>query len=82
MPREQWDRALQPFQRLDDARGEQGHCGLGLAIVNHVIQRHNGTLQFQLKDNNHADAPGRFCTVLVIPRQQTRASDGANVENS
>ena len=44
IPDEQWQRALQPFQRIDAARGRQGHCGLGLAIVNHVIQQHNGMI--------------------------------------
>ena len=38
MPTHAWERALQPFQRLDSARGRQGHCGLGLAIVNHVVR--------------------------------------------
>ena len=27
MPANAWERALQPFQRLDSARGRQGHCG-------------------------------------------------------
>ena len=65
MPSHQWDLALQPFQRLDAARGEQGHCGLGLAIVAHVAQLHGGSLQ-QL----HGDAttvPGRFGIALALP---------------
>ena len=46
MPSNAWERALQPFQRLDSARGRQGHCGLGLAIVNHVVRTHAGRLSF------------------------------------
>lgn len=67
IPKEHWDRALQPFQRIDDARGEQGHCGLGLAIVSHVVQRHSGSLQFQLNDRKGSIEPGRFCAVISIP---------------
>ena len=67
MSADQWDRALQPFQRLDEARGEQGHCGLGLAIVNHVVERHGGTLQFQQADGIVGPSPGHFCAALCIP---------------
>ena len=44
IPDEQWQPALQPFQRIDAACCRQGHCGLGLAIVKHVIQQHNGRI--------------------------------------
>jgi two-component system osmolarity sensor histidine kinase EnvZ len=39
-----WERARQPFQRLDDSRGSQGHCGLGLAIAERVAVGHGGAL--------------------------------------
>lgn len=42
---EQWQRALMPFQRLDAARGGQGHCGLGLAIAARVARAHAGGLE-------------------------------------
>jgi two-component system osmolarity sensor histidine kinase EnvZ len=71
IPADQWDRALQPFQRLDEARGEQGHCGLGLAIVNHVVERHGGTLKFQLADDAAGPAPGRFCAALCLPHNMS-----------
>ncbi|MBU9598130.1 ATP-binding protein [Burkholderia multivorans] len=41
IPQDQLERALQPFVRLDAARGGDAHCGLGLAIVRRLT-RHNG----------------------------------------
>ena len=64
MPADQWDRALQPFQRLDESRGQQGHCGLGLAIVAHVARIHGGDLSCGFSDH---DAPGRFVIRLCLP---------------
>ena len=37
-------RALEPFQRLDRARRGEGHCGLGLAIVERTAKTHAGHL--------------------------------------
>ncbi len=42
---EAWPQALQPFLRLDRARGGSGHCGLGLAIAARVAASHGGQLQ-------------------------------------
>ena len=70
MPADQWDRALQPFQRLDESRGRQGHCGLGLAIVAHVAQLHGGTLSRLPADMNGEDCDsvgGRFGLQLLLP---------------
>ena len=65
VPTAQWSRALEPFQRLDEARGQQGHCGLGLAIVNHVMQHHDGTVTVRRGTGN----PGRFAVVLTLPSE-------------
>jgi len=44
IPAEAWPIALEPFQRLDAARGGQGHCGLGLAIADRIARQHGGDL--------------------------------------
>jgi two-component system osmolarity sensor histidine kinase EnvZ len=45
IPADAWPQALQPFQRLDRARGGSGHCGLGLAIAARVAASHGGSLE-------------------------------------
>ena len=45
IPADQWERARQPFQRLDASRGAQGHAGLGLAIAERVARDHGGGLE-------------------------------------
>ncbi len=44
IPEALWHQALQPFRRLDEARGGDGHCGLGLAIAQRVALEHGGEL--------------------------------------
>ena len=68
MPASEWEQALQPFHRLDSSRGQQGHCGLGLAIVSHVANLHGGRLeclQGDLCSEQHP--PGRFAIRLSLP---------------
>ncbi|WP_322067313.1 ATP-binding protein [Burkholderia ubonensis] len=42
IPSSQVERAIEPFVRLDPARGGDAHCGLGLAIVKRLVHRHGG----------------------------------------
>jgi two-component system osmolarity sensor histidine kinase EnvZ len=41
------DAAVKPFVRLDPARGGEGHCGLGLAIVCRLAQQHGGRCELR-----------------------------------
>lgn len=68
LPTSQWEQALQPFQRLDESRGAQGHCGLGLAIVAHVARSHGGRLSCGFGDDR---SPGCFVIRLCLPLQQS-----------
>jgi two-component system, OmpR family, osmolarity sensor histidine kinase EnvZ len=41
----EFERARQPFVRLNDTRSELGHCGLGLAIVDQLAQQLGAVLR-------------------------------------
>jgi two-component system osmolarity sensor histidine kinase EnvZ len=45
VPESEMERLLRPFTRLDAARGQANGAGLGLAIVERIVKRHNGTLK-------------------------------------
>jgi two-component system osmolarity sensor histidine kinase EnvZ len=45
VPESEMERLLRPFTRLDAARGQANGAGLGLAIVDRIVKRHNGTLK-------------------------------------
>ncbi|MEB3260693.1 MAG: ATP-binding protein [Cyanobacteriota bacterium] len=63
-----WERAKQPFQRLDAARGGLGHSGLGLAIAEQVARAHGGALS--CRQGTPAEGAG-FVVVLTgrsLPR--------------
>jgi len=49
IPVEDAERMLQPFTRLDAARGGAG-TGLGLAIVDRIARRHGGTVKLMPRD--------------------------------
>ena len=44
IPKAQREKLLEPFERLDQARGSIGGSGLGLAIANRIVMVHNGKL--------------------------------------
>ena len=71
MPANAWERALKPFQRLDSARGRQGHCSLGLAIVNQMVRTHAGRLT--TRDGN--GDPDRFAVIITLPVKETKTPD-------
>jgi len=78
MPAHEWEQALQPFHRLDSSRGQQGHCGLGLAIVSHVATLHGGRLEC-LQGHLHPEEhpPGHFAICLSLPWPGARNAPAA-----
>jgi two-component system osmolarity sensor histidine kinase EnvZ len=50
VPDDQIQLLLRPFTRLDSARGQANGAGLGLAIVERVITRHNAELQVRNRE--------------------------------
>jgi len=50
VPDDQIQLLLRPFTRLDTARGQANGAGLGLAIVERVITRHNADLQVRNRE--------------------------------
>jgi len=50
VPADQIQQLLRPFTRLDSARGQANGAGLGLAIVERVITRHNAELSVRNRD--------------------------------
>lgn len=59
IPPGMWEQAIEPFQRLDPARGNNGHCGLGLAIVERVARAHGGQLSCRTLQSS-PERPQRF----------------------
>ena len=45
IPEDQKDLLLRPFERVDEARGNEGGSGLGLAIADRIIKAHSGILE-------------------------------------
>jgi len=50
VPAAQIEQLLKPFTRLDTARGQANGAGLGLAIVERVVMRHNASLMVRNRD--------------------------------
>ncbi len=60
IPAEKLEQAMRPFVRLDASRGGDAHCGLGLAIVNKLVQRHDGTLKLSNAPDGGLQVTMRF----------------------
>ncbi|MCF6271592.1 MAG: ATP-binding protein [Rhodobacteraceae bacterium] len=65
IPPEQFERAMQPFARLDASRNQNrgGGVGLGLSIALDVARSHGGTLEL-----GQSETLGGLSAKLVIPR--------------
>jgi len=50
LPEADMARLLKPFARMDAARSQASGAGLGLAIVDRVIRRHDGSLRLRNRD--------------------------------
>ena len=50
LPENQIENVLRPFTRLDTARSQANGAGLGLAIVDRVVQRHRGRLEIKNRE--------------------------------
>jgi two-component system, OmpR family, osmolarity sensor histidine kinase EnvZ len=50
LPEDQLNHVLRPFTRLDTARSQANGAGLGLAIVDRVVQRHQGRLEIKNRE--------------------------------
>lgn len=47
VPKTEIERLLRPFTRMDHARGQANGAGLGLAIIDRIVNRHDGVLHLQ-----------------------------------
>ena len=56
IPEEQKATLLQPFERVDDARGNKGGSGLGLTIADRIIKAHDGKLELINRSEGGLDA--------------------------
>lgn len=50
LPEDQIPHLLRPFTRMDAARSQANGAGLGLAIVDRVVQKHHGRLEMKNRD--------------------------------
>ena len=63
IPVKETNRLLRPFTRLDDARGNLGGAGLGLAIVDRIARQHSGRVELAPRDG------GGLVARIILPRR-------------
>ena len=61
LPEDQLSHVLRPFTRLDAARSQANGAGLGLAIVDRVVQRHQGRLEIKNRE------AGGLAVLITLP---------------
>ena len=61
LPDDQLYHVLRPFTRLDAARSQANGAGLGLAIVDRVVQRHQGKLEIKNREG------GGLAVLITLP---------------
>ena len=61
LPDDQLNHVLRPFTRLDAARSQANGAGLGLAIVDRVVQRHQGKLEIKNREG------GGLAVLITLP---------------
>lgn len=65
VPEQDMDRLLRPFTRLEEARSQANGAGLGLAIVEKLVQRHGGKIDLR----NHP--AGGLAIQIILPLAST-----------
>lgn len=67
VPEAEIDRLMRPFTRLEVARSQANGAGLGLAIVDRIIRRHQGEVQVTNRDG------GGLLIAVSLPRAPSRS---------
>ena len=65
IPEEQQKHIFERFYRVDSARSDDGHFGLGLAIARAIVQNHRGNIICRSQEGLN-----RFSVTLPVLRQK------------